>query len=1298
MSSQRHERISDLFLKACDLDPGQRGDFLDEACAEDAELRAEVESLLVYDEKAARALESGEGAVHVARVANERARAIAGGSDEEGPVGQPVSRTMTAEFPVESLLIPGYRMLRLIGEGGMGKVYLAEEIALGRQVAIKTILEQQAAGTRATQRFIREARAMAKVEHPHIVRVYSFGQIEQRHYLVMEYVEGESLFDRIGRLGRLGVEASLRILAQTLEALEEAWAHGIVHRDVKPANILIDTRDRVRVADFGLAKATALEGDASITLGGHVLGTPRYISPEQARGEDTVDFRTDIYSLGIMLYEMLTGQPPFRGASPITIVDQHLHTPLPSVRSDRPEVAGEVEQLCDWMTRKQPDDRPGSYTELRQTVDVLLGQAPAAVAASPSLPSFLAVGDDMEGVPAPGLAFVGRELELSKLSAFLDRALDGHGQVVLVTGEAGCGKTALISEFDRRAQEEHAELIVARGNCEAQTGAGDPYLPFRQVLSLLTGDVESKRASRAMSRDQARRLWKLLPLACQALVDVGPDLVDTFVPGKALTARAAAFTPSPAGWRVRLEELVGRGASTPRDVTLHQSYLFEQYARLLQALSQQHPLVLELEDLQWVDGGSCGLLSQLGRQIAGSRILVLCTYRPAEMKMEREGQPHPLKSIVDEFKRRLGELEIQLGDEESREFTDALLDCDPNKLAAGFRDALYRRTRGHPLFAVELLRGMREQRMLVQDEDGDWVEGSALEWSTLPARVEGAISQRIGRLPEDLRRLLSLASVQGEEFTAEVLARVQGIDDREVVDLLSRELDKRYHLVRAQSIRRRNGQRISTYRFRHILFQTYLYGELDEVERVYLHEEVGNVLETIYGEQAEEVAVRLAGHFHEAGIAPKTIRYLRIAGDRAVRLSANGEAIAHLTRALGLLEQLPPGSETAREELALQLALGPPLMDSEGPGSTELLRAYTRARELCDQVGEPPQLFQTLFILVHHHANGGDLQSALELAQQLVQVAEGGTESSPAIMAAWARGFAYHYLGRFHEARDDHQRVTDLYDAGQHSSLAYIFGMDPAVSGLSYNGVTSWCMGYPEQALDYSRRALGLARKLDHPSTLAHALTQSGVLAVFRRDPVALRERMETLLRLTTEKGVVMFRAWGIIFRGCVLVDQGHPEEGSVQIRKGLAAARAAGSQLSHPIALGKLAEACANAGKAEEGLDHLTGAISLARDSGDLQFEAELHRLQGELLLAQGSPGARTNAEASYRRAIEVARSQNAKSWELRATVSLCRSLRAGGKLDEARQTLESIYRWFGEGFDSRDLKEAKALFEELS
>jgi transcriptional regulator with XRE-family HTH domain len=335
----------------------------------------------------------------------------------------------------------------------------------------------------------------------------------------------------------------------------------------------------------------------------------------------------------------------------------------------------------------------------------------------------------LEGVEEPsGLeeaVFVAREHELAQLDGFLDLALSGDGRVVFVTGEAGSGKTALVAEFSRRAQEMLADLIVAGGNCNAYTGVGDPYLPFREVLGLLAGDVEARWAAGAMGREQARRLWGLMPHTVQALVNVGPDLIDIFVPRSALVDRAAVAAPRGSGWRTQLEELVARQAVAQSPASTQQSDLFEQYTRVLAALAGHAPLVLILDDLQWADAGSINLLFHLGRRLEGGHILILGIYRPADVALGRNGERHPLEPVVSEFRRHFGGIQVDLRQTADRQFVDALLDSEPNRLGATFRDALYQHARGHALFTVEMLRGMQERGDLVQDEGGRWIEGPA---------------------------------------------------------------------------------------------------------------------------------------------------------------------------------------------------------------------------------------------------------------------------------------------------------------------------------------------------------------------------------------------------------------------------------------------------------------------------------------------------------------------------------------------------------------------------------------------
>jgi predicted ATPase len=907
-----------------------------------------------------------------------------------------------------------------------------------------------------------------------------------------------------------------------------------------------------------------------------------------------------------------------------------------------------------------------------------------------------------EEAPVERPVFVARERELAQLDGFLQKALAGQGQVVFVTGDAGQGKTALIREFARRAQAVHPDLVVASGNGNAHTGIGDPYLPFREVLSLLTGDVEARWAAGAMTSDQARRLWHTLPLAAQALVEAGPDLIDTFLPGAALVKRAVAFAPVGADWLPQLQELVQRKVALPPDPNLQQSALFEQYTRVVGALARQRPLLLVLDDLQWADAGSINLLFHLGRRIEGSRVLILGAYRPAEVALGRGGERHPLEPLVNEFKRHFGDIEVDLGQAEDRRFIDAFLNTEPNRLDDAFRQTLYRQTRGHPLFTIELLRGMEERGDLVQDQEGRWVEGPALDWETLPARVEAVIAERIGRLPERLQDALTVASVEGEIFTAEVVARVRAAEEQEMVQHLSGKLDRQHHLVCAQGIRWMDGQSLSLYRFRHILFQRYLYNNVDQVERAHLHQAVGVALEALYGGGTKEtgaiaaVAGQLARHFREAGIAEKAIDYFRQAGERAARLSAHEESIAHFTRGLELLEALPDTPERARQELPLQLALGVSLQATRGYGVPEVGRAFGRARELCRQVGETPQLFPALRLLGTFYSTRGEYQTGHEIAEQLLSLAERVENPLLVTVAHLSLGWNLLFLGEFAQAQAYLGQAITFYERQQHQSLAFTYGFDHGVACLSFASWTLWALGYPDQALKRSQEALALAQELSHPLSMAFAHAFAGILHAFRRDVPLAQKLAEACICLSTEHRFPYWAASGVFLHGWTLAKQGQTEKGIAQIGRGIADYQATGAEVGRSHQLASLAEAYGKAGQVEEGLAALAETLAVVNRTGERFYEAEAHRLQGELLRMQGADPA--EVEACFRQAIQVARQQQAKSWELRAVMSLCRLWQEQGKREEARQMLAEIYGWFTEGFDTPDLREARVLLEELS
>jgi predicted ATPase/predicted Ser/Thr protein kinase len=1191
-----------------------------------------------------------------------------------------------------------YHILEEIGSGGMGVVYRALDERLERDVALKVLPEGRLSDVTARKRFIKEAKALSKLNHPNIATVHDFDTQEGRDFLVMEYITGESLDEKLSS-GALPEKEVLRLGIQIVEGLVAAHKHGVIHRDIKPGNFRVTLDGRIKILDFGLALllrpvTDTVTTDSALTDALAVVGTVPYMAPEQLKGE-AVDERTDVYGAGAVLYEMVTGRRPFpEPRSPQLIASILNRAPEPPREVNR-GISSALERIILKALEKQVERRyPSSQDLLEDLLRLSSSDARPKISVSP--PPFMEREEEQAHAGRP--LFVARVEELAKLSEFLQSALRGNGRVAFVTGEAGSGKTALVGEFVRHAQEAHAELIVAGANCNAHTGVGDPYLPFREALGLLTGDVEARWEAGAISSDHAARLWHALPSTVRALVESGPDLIDVLVPGRPLLERARESVPDGTDWLTKLQEIVERKAVHPAASSPPQSVLFEQYSRLLQSLTREVPVLLVMDDLQWADAGSIGLLLHLIEPIESSRLLILGTYRSDEVTQDRDGERHPLRPAVNACKTRFGDIEVLVGRTGGREFVNAYVDSEPNILGETFREAFYRHTEGHSLFVVEVLRGMQDQGALVRDDEGRWVERE-VDWEKLPTRVEAMIGERIERLPENMREVLRLASAEGEYFAAEVVARVLVTGEREMVRLLSHDLDKRYHLVSARDIRRINGRRISLYRFRHILFQKHLYNTMDKVERSYLHEEIGNVLESIYGGRTEEIAVQLARHFQEAGDNDKAIEYLRQAGTGSMRVSANEEAAAHLKKALELLKTCPDTPERIERELLLQAPLSTALMLLRGYGDPDAGDAFRRAYALCDQIGETTQIIRVLSGLWAFYVMRAEYKPAVEIAEDILRRAPRSEDPDVArLIGHNAQAGSFFVLGEPEESLKHAEQVIDIHDSSKHSSLLLSqLGQDVKGASLCWASYALWFLGYSDRSRETAQRGIAFCRELDHPFTLCFSLNFTARLHLFIREIQVVQELMKELRVLSEEYG---FRQWlgsVSIYEGRTLVEQGESNEGVARIRRGMAVFRATGSAMFVPFYFNELAESLGKAGQAEEGLAVLDEARTLVERTGERFYEAELHRLNGELLLKQGAN--EVDVERHYQKAIEVARHQNARSLELRATVSLCRMRQARGtqdKREEARQMLEAIYGWFTEGFDTADLQEAKALLEE--
>lgn len=978
---------------------------------------------------------------------------------------------------------------------------------------------------------------------------------------------------------------------------------------------------------------------------------------------------------------------------------------------------------------------------------------------------------------APPPRFVAREHELARLRSLLDRALAGQpagsgGGVALVEGEAGSGKTALLDEFARRASQAYDDLIVLRGSCNAHAGAGDPYLPFREILQTLAGDVEGKRPSGTLSLGQARRAREALPAVGAALVEHGPDLIDRFVPGEALLQRVEGFPalsvsrarardlpkgPGPSGaahWLLQLRELIRRAreetAQAPGpglNTTTSQPDLFGQVTQVLHVLSVRTALLLAIDDLQWADAGTAALIFHLGRRLAGSRILLLCAYRPETLEdpPDPKGPERPLGSILQELRREWGDVLVNLDETDGRTFVEAYIDSEPNRLGTVFRQALYDHTAGNALFTVELLRSLKRAGMLAQDEVGCWIAAAEPDWERWPPRVEAVIAGHMAALPDEDRALLQAASIQGEQFAAEVVAQVLGWDEEAVLRRLSGPLRTRHRLVEAVSLDRlpstgqrpsaSSGQRLSRYRFRHALVHGSAYRALDAVARARLHESTGRALEVIYAAVEGEApghAPELARHFEAAGLPLEAAGYRLEAGRWAARLVAHDEAIAHFKAGLALLEGVAASRERRRLELGLCLALVIPTAVSQGWQAPVLTQILGRLADLAQHpdLQDDPQRLTVLTVLALASTWSADPERGQRVGEQLLalvpsassgqvptqasgqapSVGSGQAQDSnrqPLMLAHWVLGHSHWLQGQLVAAREHLGQAMALHDPGAGLRLGLPFAEEPDVSVPAELGHLLWSLGYPDQGRASLQQALGRAEEVQQPSSAAFAHLVAGLAySSFGRDMAEALKHAHAL-RALGDAGQ-LYRVWAELLAGQAgaAAPTAELEQGLVQAAEAESALQAMGSGIGHAAQFLVQAQMLLQAGQAGMAVEAMDRAQAWIERTGVRLLEAEAWRVRGGVLLdtrgATHLTGAShlahyDEAEACFHRALEVARHQQARWLELRAAVSLARLWRALGRHDEAHELLAPIYGWFTEGFDTVDLVEAKALLEEL-
>jgi class 3 adenylate cyclase/predicted ATPase/energy-coupling factor transporter ATP-binding protein EcfA2 len=839
---------------------------------------------------------------------------------------------------------------------------------------------------------------------------------------------------------------------------------------------------------------------------------------------------------------------------------------------------------------------------------------------------------------------VGRESEVTLLQERWQQAKSGQGHVVLLTGDAGIGKSRLVQTLkDYVAHEPHMRWECRSSEYYQNTALFPLVELFQRLLRFEPSETPDAKLAKL---EHALSQYRLL--------------VEEFVP---LLASLLSL-PLPEHHYPPLNLSPQR----QRQKTL------ETLVAILQALAEQQPMLFIVEDLHWTDPTTLELLNLVLDQTPTASMLVLLTCRS-------HFQPswHHRSYLTEITVNRLSHTQVA-------QIVTRM--TDGKTFPAEVLQQIIAKTDGVPLFVEEMVKAILESGSLTEVEGHYELVGS-LSRLTIPATLQDSLMARLDRLVT-AKAVAQYAAVIGRRFPYALLQAVSQLDET----TLQRELGR---LVEAELVYQRGLPPQATYTFKHALIQDAAYESLLKSTRQQYHQRIAQVLEAQFPETAQAQPELLAYHYTEAGLIVQAIGYWQKAGQSAVQRSAHVEAISHLTKGLALLQTLPETPERTQCAMDMHIALGASLIATKGYAAPEVGQTYTRARHLCQHLDDVHQRFPVLRGLWNYYFVRADFQSAYDLGEQLLTLVQQVHDPAMRIAAYRAFGSTLLMLGALAAAHTRFAQGIALYDPTQHRASAFRYGDDAGIVCRSRLAWALWCLGYPDQGLTQSQEALTLAQQSMYAYTLAHTWCAAATSQQFRREVPAVQERAEAAISLAEEQGFLYCMAQGAMLRGWMLAQQGQAEEGIEQFAQGLRDYRATGAEVMQPYFLALLAEAHATLGEPEAGLRVLTEALTRVDTTGERWYESELYRLKGALLMQQSSDY-QAEAETCFQHALEIARSQQAKSFELRTATSLARLWQSQGKRQEAHALLAPVYDWFTEGFDTADLQDAKALLEELA
>ena len=1134
-----------------------------------------------------------------------------------------------------------YRLLRPLGKGGMGEVWSAFDRFTRQTVAVKRLALSQfarlssssgvspstqaaaktdagvqqdadtlegetlAASTPVTphlsplepnpsssgdssqklrRALAQEFRVLASLRHPSIISVLDYGFDEQRQpFLAMELLEVPL---DLGEAAR-GLPPARRValLIQVLQALVYLHRRGILHRDLKPQNVLVHD-GAVKVLDFGLAtKRPETE---------ELAGTIRYMAPEILQGK-SASVGSDLYSVGVMAYELLVGKYPLTHSSaPRDFI--RVHFDLEPLLKLQQEILPGAPIGLDGIIRRLLS--PQHSKRYSRAVDVI-GDFSAAVGelvpreTTAIRESFLQAAE-----------FVGRYHEISGFRKRLNRLEEGKGAAVLVGGESGVGKSRLIEEI--RTEALVAGALVVRGQAVAE--AGLPYQEWREPVRRLCLNAE----------------WSDEELAC----------LGTFVPDLAeLLERPVPplQRPDPGSLRQRLSAAV--------------TALFQR---------QSDPVLLILEDIHWTSEDSLFLLRQICQLADSHPLMIVGTFRDDERPQLRAELPQmePIKLS-------------RLSDAAIAELSESIL--GERGVQPEVVEYLKKETEGNVFFLVEVVRSLAESAGGL-----DQIISENIPERLTTHGISEIVRRRLNRIPAEWWPSTELAAVVGRQIDVAVLAAA--LPETSAQEWLRVAAD-------CAVVDLNEGK----WRFAHDKLREAVLASMEEAKIAEWHQRAALSLEAVYPEAARP-APRLAYHWGRAGHPEREQPYAAIAGAEMLRGAAYAGAITYLERAVELLPFVPEEQGRARQELGLQLNLGTAYLITRGHASAEMKRAFDRADQLCVQLGDTEQLFRVLFGQATFYLFSGNLNAALELAERCLHHARQSGNAETLLEAHFALGNVHYWRGNFSGALTEAQQVIASYQPYEHDLHVARYGHNPRITCATYAAWSTWALGFPDQAARMAHEALHMAEEHNHPFSRAIAVQTLAFLYHQRRDIEQTRHYAESLIDNAGDYPT--YWVAGRFLLGWTLIRSNQVEEGVKIIRQAWSRWREAGAGVAHSLYATFLLEAALETGEFAEGLALADSALRSAQAAGERSHEAELLRLRGELFWKlAGKP---ERAEAEFGVAIQVAKSQQARSYELRALVSLGALLREQGKAALAREKLSPVYSSFTEGFETEDLQAA--------